>query len=126
MAGKEESGPDAADPELFKGAAYAICPAPSASEEATRAIVTMVEAVGAVPYFVDAEEHDSYVAAVSHLPFPPLHGAGRLDHEESGVARDVTPGSHGVPRHIPPGRGRPHHAPRHLRDEQCGSGPLDR
>ena len=29
----------------------------------------MVEAVGAVPYFVDAEEHDSYVAAVSHLPF---------------------------------------------------------
>ncbi len=69
MAGKEESGPDAADAELFKGAAYAICPAPSASEEATRAIVTMVEAVGAVPYFVDAVEHDSYVAAVSHLPF---------------------------------------------------------
>ena len=69
MAGKEESGPDAGDGELFKGAAYAICPAPSASEEATRAIVTMVEAVGAVPYFVDATEHDSYVAAVSHLPF---------------------------------------------------------
>ena len=69
MAGKEESGPDAADPELFKGAAYAVCPAPSASEEATRAIVTMIEAVGAVPYFVNATEHDSYVAAVSHLPF---------------------------------------------------------
>ena len=69
MAGKEESGPDAADAELFKGAAYAVCPAPSAGEEATRAIVTMIEAVGAVPYFVDATEHDSYVAAVSHLPF---------------------------------------------------------
>ena len=69
MAGKEESGPDAADAELFKGASYAVCPTSSASEEATRAIVTMIEAVGAVPYFVDAVEHDSYVAAVSHLPF---------------------------------------------------------
>jgi prephenate dehydrogenase len=29
----------------------------------------MVEAVGAKPFFIGAEEHDSFVAAASHLPF---------------------------------------------------------
>jgi prephenate dehydrogenase len=32
-------------------------------------ITTMVEAVGAKPLFIGAEEHDSFVAAASHLPF---------------------------------------------------------
>jgi prephenate dehydrogenase len=29
----------------------------------------MVEAIGAVPYFIGVDEHDSFVAAASHLPF---------------------------------------------------------
>ena len=28
----------------------------------------MAESIGAKPYFIDAAEHDSYVAAISHLP----------------------------------------------------------
>ena len=69
MAGKEESGPEAADADLFNGAVFAVCPAPGASKEAASSIAALAETVGATPYFVDAEEHDSYVAAVSHLPF---------------------------------------------------------
>ncbi len=69
MAGKESAGPKDADAGLLKGAVYAICPAPSATEEATKSIVAMIQAIGAKPYFVDPGEHDSYVGAVSHLPF---------------------------------------------------------
>lgn len=69
MAGKESSGPNEAEAALLKGAVYAICPAPSATEEATKSIVAIAQAIGAKPYFVDPGEHDSYVAAVSHLPF---------------------------------------------------------
>ena len=69
MAGKESAGPNDAEAALLKGAVYAICPAPSATEEAAKAIVAIAQAIGAKPYFVDPGEHDSYVAAVSHLPF---------------------------------------------------------
>jgi len=69
MAGKEGSGPKEADLSLFDGAVYAICPAPSATAEATKAVLAIVQAVGAKPYFVDPVEHDSYAGAVSHLPF---------------------------------------------------------
>ena len=69
MAGKETSGPRDAEAALLNGTVYAICPARSASEEAAQVVVSLVQAMGARPYFVDAAEHDSYVAAVSHLPF---------------------------------------------------------
>ena len=69
MAGKEGSGPKEADLSLFDGTVYAICPAPSATPEATKAVLAIVQAVGAKPYFVDPVEHDSYAGAVSHLPF---------------------------------------------------------
>ena len=69
LAGKEGSGPNEADQSLFNEAVYAICPSPSATSEATKAVVAIVQAVGAKPYFVDPVEHDSYAGAVSHLPF---------------------------------------------------------
>jgi prephenate dehydrogenase len=69
MAGKEQPGPEAADADLFEGAVYAICPDPRAPKAATESIVSLAEIIGATPYFVDPSEHDSFVAAVSHLPF---------------------------------------------------------
>ena len=69
MSGKETAGPKDADSAMFQGAVYAICPAPSATEEATKSIVAIALAIGAKPYFIDTVEHDSYVGAVSHLPF---------------------------------------------------------
>ena len=68
MAGKEETGIRAADPDLFQGTRYVIIPGRSASKESVEAVLNMVSVLGARPYFLDAFEHDSLVAAVSHLP----------------------------------------------------------
>ena len=68
MAGKEQSGIQAADARLFADAPYCVVPHVNASERAINTVVTLAGIVGARPVFIDAEEHDSYVAAVSHLP----------------------------------------------------------
>lgn len=68
MAGKETSGVDEADADLFRGCVYCLTPAPEASSQAIQAVVRLVETIGAKPLFIDAEEHDNLVAGVSHLP----------------------------------------------------------
>jgi len=68
MAGKETSGVQNAEAKLFAGKPYCIIPAPDASDGAVRAVTGIVQLIGARPFFVGAEEHDRYVAAVSHLP----------------------------------------------------------
>ena len=68
MAGKEESGPNAADPALFNGAIYCVLPSIHSAKWAVQAVLSLVQTLGSKPYFVDPQEHDSYVAAVSHLP----------------------------------------------------------
>ena len=68
MAGKEISGPSGAEADLFRDVPYCILPGKHAERGAVDAIVNMVEMTGAKPYFIDPVEHDSYVAAVSHLP----------------------------------------------------------
>ena len=69
LAGKETSGPETADGNLFKGKAYCIVPSPRAEQKAVAEITNLAEAVGARPFFIGVDEHDSFVAAVSHLPF---------------------------------------------------------
>jgi prephenate dehydrogenase len=69
MAGKTETGPDAADGKLFQGAVWCLAPLPSAPRDAIDEAVKLVESLGASPYFVDPDEHDGLVASVSHLPY---------------------------------------------------------
>ncbi|MCS7206890.1 MAG: prephenate dehydrogenase/arogenate dehydrogenase family protein [Dehalococcoidia bacterium] len=69
LGGKEESGPDAATPDLFRGVPYCIIPGKGANPDAVKSVAGLAETIGATPFFIDAYEHDSYVAAVSHLPF---------------------------------------------------------
>ena len=69
MAGKETSGPEMADGNLFKGKAYCIVPSPRAEKKAVSEITNLAEVIGARPFFIGVDEHDSYVAAASHLPF---------------------------------------------------------
>jgi prephenate dehydrogenase len=69
MAGRERSGPAAADPDLFKGAVYCLTPAPRTNQAAIDLVDGLVRQVGAKTYFIDPDEHDAYVAGVSHLPF---------------------------------------------------------
>ena len=69
MAGRETAGPQNAAADLFAGKPYCIVPKPDTKEQAVSTVATMAEAIGAKPFFIGAEEHDSFVAAVSHLPF---------------------------------------------------------
>ena len=69
MAGKETPGPEEAEAELFNGKIYCVIPSQKASEKSVAEVAALVEAVGAKPYFIGIDEHDSFVAAASHLPF---------------------------------------------------------
>ncbi|MFO7271371.1 prephenate dehydrogenase [Sphaerobacter thermophilus] len=67
MAGKTQSV-EGAEADLFKQATWAVCPTVNASEEAVQTVLGMISALDAEPLFVDAHEHDGFVAAISHLP----------------------------------------------------------
>jgi prephenate dehydrogenase len=69
MAGKEQSGVAAADPDLFRGAIYCLTPSPRARQTAINLVETMIAQIHAKVYYIDAAEHDAYVAGISHLPF---------------------------------------------------------
>jgi prephenate dehydrogenase len=69
MAGKTETGPDAADAKLFQGAVWCLAPLPTVQKDAIDEAVKLVESLGASPYFLDPDEHDGLVASVSHLPY---------------------------------------------------------
>ncbi|MBX6342092.1 MAG: prephenate dehydrogenase/arogenate dehydrogenase family protein [Thermomicrobiaceae bacterium] len=68
MAGKTQSI-EGAEADLFKGATWCVCPTVGASDTAVQTVLGIVSALGAEPYFVDAGEHDGFVAGISHLPF---------------------------------------------------------
>jgi prephenate dehydrogenase len=68
MAGREKAGLHQAEAELFDGRPYCIVPSVNAVAGAVNAVVGLVQALGARPFFLDADEHDAYVAAISHVP----------------------------------------------------------
>src|SRR5262249_23938963 len=69
MAGKTETGPDAADAKLFQGAVWCLAPLPTAPRDAIDEAVRLVESLRPSPLFLDPSEHDGLVASVSHLPY---------------------------------------------------------
>jgi prephenate dehydrogenase len=60
---------DAARADLFADARWCLVPSVRASEAAIELVLGLAGALGARTYFVDADEHDGLVAAISHLPF---------------------------------------------------------
>ena len=68
IAGKELAGIDAAEASLFEGRPWAVSPSLGASDPAIQTLEHLIRLVGARPVTIDAAEHDSYLAAVSHLP----------------------------------------------------------
>jgi prephenate dehydrogenase len=68
MAGKETSGIEAADADLFIGCTYCLVPGRGATSEALDRVEGLVRQIGAKPLLIDASEHDMLVASVSHLP----------------------------------------------------------
>ncbi len=67
MAGREVSGPQAATPNLFRGAAWVVVPG-TASAEDLATVEALIAALGARPVRMSAPDHDVAVAAISHLP----------------------------------------------------------
>ena len=57
-----------ADAALFDGTYYCVIPSQTAGPESVKTVVGMVETLGASPLFLSAQEHDSFAAAVTHLP----------------------------------------------------------
>jgi prephenate dehydrogenase len=70
MAGKEQRGVEAATPDLFRGATWALTPWHRADLETPQArdLQSCIEALGASPLVLDAAVHDEIVAWTSHLP----------------------------------------------------------
>ncbi|HEY6444567.1 MAG TPA: prephenate dehydrogenase [Candidatus Acidoferrales bacterium] len=68
MAGKEVSGIEHADAELFRNAPYALMATEADPDPRVNCFVELVRAMGARPVWSDAETHDWAVGIVSHLP----------------------------------------------------------
>src|SRR5579859_965496 len=69
MCGKETSGPESADPGLFGGRVFVLCPSTRTTPDALDFAQVMVRAIGAHYLILPAERHDAAVAAISHLPY---------------------------------------------------------
>jgi len=70
MAGKEQAGVEAADPDLFQGAAWFVTPLPGQDvyNGPCGEFLEWVEKLGARIANLPAEEHDQLCAWISHLP----------------------------------------------------------
>ena len=69
MAGKEVSGVEAGDADLFKNRIYCLTPTPRTQPSAIEKVAALAEMIGARVRFLEPAEHDGQVAGVSHLPF---------------------------------------------------------
>jgi len=68
LAGRERSGPDAADPDLFRHRTFVLTPAAYTSKETIERAIRLVDMLGGQPVIADAAEHDRILARTSHLP----------------------------------------------------------
>ena len=69
MCGKEVSGLANADARLFQGAPLAFTALPRTTAHARQFGEWLAASIGACPLWIDAETHDRWVAATSHLPY---------------------------------------------------------
>jgi len=70
MAGKEESGVEFSDPDLFQGTTWFLTPAAGQKtpDDVSKEFVRWIEKIGARVTTIDPETHDRLCAWISHLP----------------------------------------------------------
>ncbi|MGH9716476.1 MAG: prephenate dehydrogenase [Candidatus Acidiferrales bacterium] len=83
MAGKEQSGIEQADAELFRGAPYALIGPAEAEHAQAKTFAEIIAVIGAQPTWCDAETHDWAVGIVSHLPQLVSIALGRVVQDET-------------------------------------------
>lgn len=69
MTGKEHSGIEASDRNLYRGRPFVLCPTRRTTPAARLRALELVAALEAVPIEMEAVRHDHVVAAISHLPY---------------------------------------------------------
>jgi prephenate dehydrogenase len=69
MGGKERGGLENADAGIFHGATFALTALPRTSPRAKRMAEGLARLLGSRPLWVEAEAHDRWAAATSHLPY---------------------------------------------------------
>jgi prephenate dehydrogenase len=69
MTGKENSGIEFSDKDLYRGRPFVLCPTRRTTPAARLRALGLVDALGAVPIEMEALRHDRVVAAISHLPY---------------------------------------------------------
>lgn len=87
MAGRENSGPQNARGDLFQGRAWILTPTSLSSEASIARAKEVVSDLGAIPYIMNAQEHDETIAKISHLPqmLSSLLGASLLGSKEDSL-----------------------------------------
>lgn len=68
IAGSEKSGPDAANPDLFRGRRWVLCPTNAGQQTHCEALRALLAPTGAVVSEMTPAEHDRLFAEVSHWP----------------------------------------------------------
>lgn len=68
IAGSERSGPQAANPDLFRDKRWLLCPLDSTPTQHVEAVSRLLEPTGARIDLLDAQLHDRIFAEVSHWP----------------------------------------------------------
>jgi len=70
LAGKEQSGIEHADPDLFEGTRYVLTPMRDGDleDERVKAFQHLLRDIGVKPVVIGAEEHDRALAFLSHFP----------------------------------------------------------
>jgi prephenate dehydrogenase len=69
MTGKEKSGLENAIGDLFQGAPFALCALGRTTVRARALVEELIQVIDAKPLWMEAEIHDEWVAATSHLPY---------------------------------------------------------
>ena len=69
MCGKEVGGIEMADPALYQGRTFILCPLPRTSAAALALAQALAEAAGAHPLLLEPKRQDFLVATLSHLPY---------------------------------------------------------
>src|SRR5260221_10172470 len=89
MCGKETSGPQNADGELFRDRPFVVCHTHRTTDAAWELVGAMIDAIGAHCISLSAEQHDQAVAVISHLPY--LLSIGLVASVQQAAQTDTTP-----------------------------------
>src|SRR3989338_4767273 len=89
IAGTEKSGVEASFVELFEGHKCVITPTDKTNSAALEKVKEIWKEAGSEVILMDANKHDRYLAAVSHLPhavaYALVNAVGNLDEREKGI-----------------------------------------